>query len=880
MSKLFRRLALLLRRDRFRSELDEEMAFHRAEAEQNLIAAGMTPKAARRDAMRQFGNQLRLRERSHEAVAFRFESLWQDCRYALRQMLRTPGFTLAVMLTLALGIGANTAIFSVVQATLLRPLPYPDADRIVGVQDKKIQGISTGGLMGVPRFFDLTARSQSFDKLTCFYFENPTMIDGTHTPENLKAVGIAGPFWRVFGVQPMLGHLFEEDASHPHAGAVAILSYGAWQRLFAGDPGVVGKAILLDKQTTTILGVLPAGFNYPRGIDVYRPSHFQPADWKSYRGDGVRFVNTFGLIKPNVTPAAAQNELRIIAAQLATEHPETDAPWRFASEPLREYIYGNLRPALLVLLAASAVLLSIACLNVANLLLSRATSRQREVALRQALGASKLRIVRQLLTESLLLASLGGAIGLGAAATLVRLAGTKLPGVLRATVTPGQAAQGGVTLDWPVAFFALGVSLAAGLLFGLAPILSNRRANLNGSLKVGEARAASRSGSSIRSAFIAVQVGLSLMLLVSACLLTQSLWKLLRSPLGFQPDHVLTFETSLWVLNGETAPVDRFYSEMQRRLESLPGVKAVGQIDAPPAVNWHLRSNYDADWMPRTANHDAVGAENRHIGGDYLEAMQIPLLAGRALRPGDGMSVLVNEEFARQYMPEGNPVGMHLINGPAKDHTLTIVGVIGNVRGTAGSIAEPVLPEIYWPAEGIGQRYFAIRSPLPAEQLLPLVVNVMRQVDPQQAMSKPQTLDEMLRVDTAQPRLNVALLVSLAAIALALACVGIYGVVAYSVAQRRQEIGVRMALGASHSQIAALFLKRTLASALIGLACGGVTTLLLTRLLRSQLYGVRPNDPTTFLIATLLLLAPVFAASLRPALKAASVDPMEALRTE
>jgi predicted permease len=367
-----------------------------------------------------------------------------------------------------------------------------------------------------------------------------------------------------------------------------------------------------------------------------------------------------------------------------------------------------------------------------------------------------------------------------------------------------------------------------------------------------------------------------LILLVSACLLTQSLWKLTQSPLGFQPNHVLTFETSLWVLNGDTAPVDRFYNEVQGRLEALPGVTAVGQISALPTVNWHLRSNYDVDWAPRTMTHDAVSAENRHIAGNYLESMQIPLLAGRALRPEDGNNVLVNQEFARQYYPSGNPIGMHLMD----DHTMTIVGVIGNVRGTAGSIADPVQPEVYLPAAGLGQRYFAIRSQLPAQRLLPLVVNVVHQVDPQQAMGKAQTLDDMLSIDTAQPRLNMVLLISFAVIALALACVGIYGVVAYSVAQRRQEIGVHMALGASHSQITSLFLKRTLTSALIGLACGGVATLLLTRLLRSQLYGVQPNDPMTFLIATLLLLAPVFAASLRPALKAASVDPMEALRTE
>jgi len=872
MTKLLRKLALLLDRNRFRSELDEEMAFHRAEAEQNLIASGMSPKAARRAAKRQFGNVARLREESHEAVAFRIETVWQDLRYALRQMLRAPGFTLAVILTLALGVGANTAIFSVVQATLLRPLPYPDAERIVAIKDERTEGPSPGGLMSVPRFFDIAERTQSFEKLTTFYFDKPSMIDGAHAPENLSGVGIIGPFWSLFGVQPLLGRFFEEDQAHPNAGSVAVLSYAAWRRLFASDRNIVGKAVSLDKHTATIIGVAPAGFSYPRGVDIYRPSHFSPSDWKGYRGDGTRFVNTFGLIKQGIPLATAQSELRILATQLASEHPSSDAPWRFTGQTLREYTFGTLRPVLLVLLAASAVLLLIACLNVANLLLSRATARQREVALRQALGASRMRIVRQLITESLLLALFGGGTGLAAAAALVRFAGTRLPGALRVGGASGQ----GVTLDWPVVLFALGVTLAAGLLFGLAPVVSSRRGNLTEALKVGEARAASAHGNRMRSAFIALQVALSLMLLVSACLLTESLWKLTRSPLGFTPEHVLTFETSLWMLNGNAAPVDRFYDEVQRHLESLPGVTAVGQISALPTVSWHLRSSYGADWMPQTDHRDSVYAENRHIAGNYLEAMQIPLLAGRELRPDDGLDVLVNQEFVRQYSPDSSPVGRHLLN----DHTISIVGIIGNVRGTAGSIAEPVQPEIYWPAAGLGQRSFAVRSQLPTAQLLPLVINAVRQVDPQQAIGKVQTLDDLLSIDTAQPRLNMALLVSLAAIALALSCVGIYGVVAYSVAQRRQEIGVRMALGASRIQISALFLKRTFTSALVGLAVGGVATLPLTHLLRSQLYGIQPNDPTTFSIATLLLLAPVFAASLRPALQAASVDPMEALRTE
>jgi putative ABC transport system permease protein len=868
IARFFRKLWLLIRRDRFQHDLDEEMAFHLAEKQKDCEAAGMTAKQARRVARSQFGNDAKLRAESHEVVGFRLESVWQDVRYAVRQMPRAPGFTLAVVLTLALGIGANTAIFSVVHATLLRALPYPDGDRIISIKDVRTVGQSTGGLVSVPRVFDLEARDQSIESLACFYFEHPTLIAGTHLPEHMNGVGVTGQFWRVFGVQPMLGRVFDEREDQPHTGEVLVLSYAAWQRLFGGDPGIIGTAVTVDKQTATIIGVMPKSFQYPAKIDMWKPTHFDPLGWKNYRGDGTRFVNVFARLKPGVTLAAAQSELRLIGTQLAGEHAESDGQWQFTSLSFRDYAYGELKPALVVLMAASAVLLLIACLNVANLLLSRATSRRRDVALRQALGASSIRIVRQLLTESTVLGLLGGSVGLGAAYALVRLAGARLPAALEA--------QGAVTLDWPVAAFALAVSVFAGILFGLAPAFESRGGELNTRLKSGETRVSGAAGSRLRSSFIAVQVGLSLVLLVSACLLVQSLWKLMKSPLGFNPDHVLTFEIQLpW--DSKIAQTDNFFAEVQRRVEELPGVAAVGQISALPTVSWHLHSSYDVDWKPRTPHQDTVNAEDRHLYGDYLKAMGIPVLAGRELKPQDGPVVLVNQEFVRRFLPDGNPLGKHLLNPQA---SLEIVGVIGNVRGTAGSIAGEVQPEVYFPAGGITSRSFVVRSQMPPEQLIAAIRSKVHQVDPQQAIGNVRTLDEMLSVAVAQPRLNMALLVSFAGIALLLACVGIYGVVAYSVAQRRQEIGVRMALGATRTQISMLFLERTITAALIGLALGSVATLLLTRLLRSQLYGVEPNNPMTFLIAILLLLMPVLAASLRPALQAASIDPVEALRTE
>jgi predicted permease len=629
--------------------------------------------------------------------------------------------------------------------------------------------------------------------------------------------------------------------------------------------------VTIDKLPTTVIGVMPRWFDYPSGTAVWRPTHFEASGFAKYRGDGTRFARVFGRLKPGVTLASAQSELQVIGSQLQTEHTWSDAQWQFHSQILRDYQYGALKPALSVLLAASTMLLLIACINVANLLLSRVTMRQREVALRQALGASRTRLVQQYLTESMLLALAGGGIGLASALALTHIAGAKLPGALHEVSA--------TAVDWSVIWFALGVSTLTGLAFGLLPAFMNQDSDINASLKQGETRVSSGHGSRVREAFISVQVGLSLMLLVGACLMMQSLWKLTKSPLGFVPDHVLTFEIKLpWGAN--PAEVNRFYEDTQRRIEQLPGVTAAGQISSLPTEGFNSKSNYDAEWLPRTPHQDAVRAELRELAGNYLQAMGIPLLRGRELRDRD-KAVLVNQEFVRQYLNGESPLGRHLLYD--KNTKLEIAGVIGDVRGTTGSLAGQVQPEIYYAADGIPGRSFVVRSLMPTEQLNTLtraIRNQVHEVDPQQAVANVRTLNEMVNLAVSEPRLNMALLVGFAAIALALACVGIYGVVAYSVAQRRQEIGVRMALGATRRQISMLFLRRTVTAALLGLAGGGVATLLATRLLRSQLYGVEPNNPMTFLIAILLLLTPVLVASLRPALQAASVDPVEALRAE
>lgn len=874
VSGFFRRLWMLIRRERFHSELDEEMAFHREQAEKEFAADGMAPKQARQAAQRQFGNTPKLREQSHAMVAFRLESLWQNLRYAIRQLMRSPGFALTVILTLALGVGATTSIYTLVYATLLRDLPYPDGNRIVSIQDVRPHGRSTGGLVGVPRFFDISARSKSFESLGYFYFDRPTIIVGGQMPLPVKAVAANSGFWQVFGVQPLLGRTFDDADTLPNAPDAVVLSYAMWQQTFSLDRSIIGRQVTLDQKPATIVGVMPQSFHMPGGIDLWRPSHFQAGQF-TYRGEGTRFSNVYARMKAGISLGAAQADLKVIGDQLQREYVGTDAVWQFSSESLRDNLYGASRPALLVLLIASGFLLSIACFNAANLLLSRATVRERDVALRRALGASESSILLQFLTEGILLSLAGSLIGLGTAFLVLRTFGTRLPGTL--------AAAGRNGLHWPVALFAITLSVFTGVAFGLAPAWQNRRVDLNAALKRGETRLAGSTGSRLRNAFIAVQVGLSLILLTGASLLTQSLWNLMKSPLGFDPENVLTFSVNLpW--NAKTAEIRNFFGGVQEGIESLPGVIAAGQIDALPTTDWHLRSNFDADWLPRIADRPAINAEDRHIAGDYLRATGTSLIAGRAFTARDMNSkntpLLVNQELVRQYLPGGNPVGKHLIVG---GESFEIVGVLANVRGTAGSIAQAVGPEVYWPADddqGVVERSFVVRSQIAPEQLTNAIRELVHRVDPQQAVTNVRTMDDLIDTSVAQPRLNMALLVTFAGIALLLACVGIYGVVAYSVAQRRQEIGVRMALGASRGQISMLFLKRTLASALIGLGCGGLATLLLTRLLRSQLYGVEPNNPMTFLIAVLLLLMPVLVASLRPALQAASVDPVEALRTE
>ncbi|MBV8898332.1 MAG: ABC transporter permease [Acidobacteriaceae bacterium] len=840
---------------------------------ERLREQGLSEREARAQAQKAFGNVLGAEERFYESRRVPWmDHFAKDLVFALRQLKRNKTFAVVAVFTLALGIGSTTAIFTLVHATLLRALPYRDGDRIIRIADMRTQGQSTGGLVGVPRFFDLRRRSKSFESLGFFYFDHPTMIADGSLPAALLAVGVNGDFWQTIGIRPLLGRTFTDADDNRGAPPVAVISYAAWQRLFGGDAGVLNRQVKLDGQGTTIVGVLPPGIGYPNKTDIWIPAFFDPAEWVAYRGDGTRFINVLGRLKAGVTLRSAQEELRMTGERLQKEHPQTDGRWRFESETLRNYLYGSTRPALLVLMAAAGILLLIACINVANLLLSRGTTRAQEVALRRALGATHKRIVAQFLTENGVLALLGGAIGLAATYAALHWLGAKLPGRLGTS---------GVGMQSPIVWFTLSVSLLTGLVFGCVPALQARRLDLNTNLKQGDTRVGAAAGAGLRTAFISVEVALSLVLLGGASLLAESLWHLMKAPLGFRPEQVLSFDIQLpW--NTKPVVVRRFFQELEQRVGSLPGVLAVGEISALPTVDFHLRSNFDVDWKPRTVHGDAVNLEDRAISGDYLRAMGIPLLLGRNLNVADENAkqprALVNEQLARQYFPGGNILGHHLINSITQ---FEIVGVIGNVRGTAGSIAAPAGPELYFLPDGNdGRRWVVVRSTVPAETLAPEIRRAVHDVDPTQAIRDVATLTQRLDDSVAQPRFNAGLLTAFAVIAVLLACVGIYGVVSYSVTQRSIEIGIRMALGATAKQILSLFIRRALGAALIGLAAGGTGAIFLTRLLESQLYAMRPDHALTFLAAALLLLVPVLVASVIPASKAAGLNPINTLRRE
>jgi predicted permease len=808
------------------------------------------------------------------------ESFRKDISYALRGLRKRPGFTLVALLTLALGIGANASIFSVVNAVLLQPLKFKDPDRLFIVwEDAAFAGFPQN-TPAPANFIDWKTQNRSFEDMAAIGFSSFNLT-GDGEPERLSAHSVTANLFPLLGVQPLLGRSFTIEEDQPGFNKVAILSYQLWQTRYGGVRDIINRQILLNGEKYTVIGVMPSDFQFLESyIRLWVPLAL---DQEEKANRGGHYLTVVARLKPVVSAAQAQADMSTLMTRIARDYPNETFDGKLGAVvvPLREHLVGDSRGPLLVLLVAVAFVLLIACANVAGLLLARAIGRRREIALRVALGASRLRVVRQLLTESLLLALLGGAIGV----LLANLSFAFLEKLVPATLTLSTH----LGLDLKVLLFALGVSVITGVVFGLVPAIQTAKVDINEALKQSSTRATS--GGKLRSGIIVFEVALAIVLLVGAGLLIQTLYRLFNQYSVLQPDKVLTLRTVLpRAKYGEPAKRITFYNQVLERIEHLPGVESAGYTTSVP-LSWKGgTSGFYPEGVTQPIPGMAYDANHRQVSRDYLKTMQIPLLQGRHFTPQDNERslpvVIVNETMARQYWPAQNALGRRLkLGDPNEDIPwLEVIGVVADVRQMG--LDEPVKAEMYLPYQQMTThpwfmpRDLAIRTSGDPAALVGAVRQIVREVDPDQPISNVATMSELLGEEAAQRRLGMLMLVAFSGLALLLAAIGIYGVLAYFVTQHTAEIGVRMALGASQRNILLMILRRGMSLTLLGVAVGLTAAFGMTRLMSSLLFEVRAVDPLTFVLAPVVIGLTSLGASLIPARRAIKVDPLVALRYE
>ena len=806
-------------------------------------------------------------------------TLIQDLRYGLRLLARSPGFTAIALLTLMLGIGATAAIFSVVDAVLLRALPYRDPQRLVSVYED-------AGEIGFPRntpapanYADWKAQTQTFEDVAAMSGGAYSLTGSGSDPEELYGAAVTQNLFSVLGTTPAVGRVFLPEEDRPGAAHVVLLSHGLWMRRFGGDRSLVGRQILLNSDKYTVLGVMPPGFAYPsKDTELWTPIAFTP---ERLAERGSHYLQVVARLRPGVTLAKANAELQVLCKRLARAYPNTNAGIsRFYAEPLHDTYTHEARTGLIVLMAAVAFILLIACANIANLLLSRATGRQREIAVRTALGAARSRIVRQLLTESVLLAAGGGLLGILLADWCFNFLKNLIPEDLSRTVS--------LTLDLRVLGFAVAISLACSLLFGMAPALQVSKIALNEVLKEGGRGSAGSRRTIFRNLLVVGEVALSLMLLVGAGLLLQSFARLRGLDPGFSSDHVLTARLYDATKYHDFTQRSQFFERVLERVRALPGVQTAGIISALPLTWEGGTSSFTPE---NVAPHSDMNwdANNRVVTPGYFEAMRIPLRRGRLFENGDRKDappvVIINETMARKFWPGQDPLGKRMKFGDPQDQTswCHIVGIVGDVHQMR--LNEPPRQEMYfphWQAQDnwMVPRDLAIRTSGDPLSLASAVRQAVWSIDRDQPVSGVMTLDDLLDQEVAQRRVQAALLGGFAALALILACVGIYGVLSYQVTQRTPEIGVRVALGADAAHVFRTVATQGMGLAGLGMAAGLALALALSRLMAGLLFGVKPADPLVYLAAVAAFAAVALLACYFPARRAARVDPMVALRYE
>jgi putative ABC transport system permease protein len=798
-----------------------------------------------------------------------------DFRFAFRQLFKSPAFTIVAVVTLGLGIAASTAIFSVIDAVLLHPLPYPDSERIVAVsQTVRSTGVSTQDASPA-NFIDWAAQNSVFSAMAAARGWQAN-LSGGEQPERIRETMASSQFFLLFGAKPMLGRAFGPEDAKPGNAHVAVLSQGLWSRRYGADRNVVGRDLMLDGEKFTIIGVMPNNFSPDDYGEIWIPSPWDVPTHPLSPNENPRefrdrsYLDAWARLKPEVTLARAQAEMSAIAQRLEKQFPNADQDTGIALVPLHEEMVSGLRPMLLTLLGAVCFVLLIACANVANLLLARAASRSREIAVRTALGASRLRLIRQLLTESALLALLGGALG-------VLLALWALPLLL--SLSPPEIGEfAGIDLNGQVLGFSLLASILTGTLFGLAPAVFASRSNPNESLREGE-RGSSLGKSPARSALIAAEIALSLVLLVGAGLMMKSFVRLTQVNPGFNPDNLLIFNIGL-SSSADTARQTSFYQEVLERVRSVPGVQSVGAVSRLPLSGGNSSRTFN---IPGSSQ--SYSADIRVSTPGYFQTMEIPLLKGRNFTAHDSSPSLpvaiINAAAAANIFPGQDPIGKYLTNfGPAKAK-LQIVGVVGNVRHVALETAGR--PEVYtplaqapWPSMFISLRS-ALSNPL---SLVPAVQSAIWSIDRNVPLANPRTMQDVLAHSMMRRKFAMLLLSIFAGLATLLAAIGLYGVISFSVAQRTKEIGIRMALGGQRMDMLRMVLRQSGMLVLIGMLAGVPVALGATRLLGTMLYGVGATDLVTYLLVIALLGAAAFLASVIPAFRATKVDPMVALRYE
>lgn len=887
-----------LDRRRAERELQEEIDAHLEMETWEKMADGLSREEARYAAHRALGSVALATEDSRAWWGFRrLEELWQDFRYGARMLIRKPGFTLVAVLTLGLGIGANTAIFSVVNAVLLKPLPYPEPGQLAQL---RLEGPGKPDtVIGSTAFVGVKAQSQSLARIAAYSGGDMTLT-GAGSAEGVVAGAVTADFFPLLGILPELGRNFTREEDTPNGPKAVILGHGLWQSRFSGDPNALGRTITLNEQSYTVVGILPARFQYPEPFQLWIPLALSEtsAALAGY-GEGMVLLKAIARLKPGVTLEQAQAELQIIAQRiqpggLTSTLGGNSRPRGEGGEGggrggsvltlvgLHEQVVGDVKGALLVLLGAVALVLLIACANVANLLLARAATRQREMAVRAALGAGRLRIARQLLTESVLLSLAGGGLGLLVAFWSVRAlgqwSGASLP------------AMHGIGIDAWVLAFTFGVSVVTGLAFGLAPAVQAWRTDVNVALKEEGRSDTGGHRHWLRRFLVVSEVALALVLLIGAGLLIKSFSRLLDVNPGFRTDGVLTFQVTL--AKGESSPQKvNFIKQIVERLKALPGVQTAAATDSLPLTQFNRISPAEIEGRPPIDLRKAKPGEVRPVSRptvtlDYFNAMGIPLKNGRAFTlkdvhsPAD--SVIVNEAFEKHHFPGQSAVGkrIRLMARGAEASWQTVVGVVSDVRQSG--LAGDMMAEVYSPElEDVGgELSFVLRVTGEPDSLISAVRRVVAEVEPNQAIHNVMTMEQRLANTTTSPRLNTVLLGSFAGLALLLAVVGIYGVMSYAVTQRTREIGVRIALGASSKEIIKLIVGQGALLVGIGVGIGLGAAALGTRLLINLLFGVSALDPVTFVGVTALLTATAFLACYVPARRATKVDPMVVLRQE